>query len=315
MAVELPKGVYTGAIREIALGKPELEMVVGGESAYPFYLFEGEMPHPPRIAIEINDTGAEGWPEAVKKPYEDVVSDPVAWAKKAIGEYGAEMIHLTLTSTDPNGANGPADKAAATAKAVADAIDVPLAVWGTSNVIKDSEVLRAVCEACADHTLLIGPVQKENYKQIGAGIIASGHTAVANSPIDINLAKQLNVLLTNLGVADDRILVDPTVGGLGYGLEYTYSVMERCRMAALVQQDDQLRYPLYCNLGTEVWKVKEVREQDERLGDPGKRGMLMEAVTASSLLVAGADVLVMRHPEAIRLIRQLMADLGVSRKA
>lgn len=310
MAVELPKGVYTGAIREISLGRGD--MVVGGESAYPFYLFEGEMPHPPRIAIEIDDIAGANWPETVKKPYEDVVSDPVAWAKKAIESYGADMIQLTLASTDPNGQDGPVDKAAQTAKAVADAIDVPLTVWGTTNVPKDADVLRAVCEACAEHTLMIGPVQKDNYKQIGAGIIASGHIAVANSPIDINLAKQLNVLLGNLGVPDDRILVDPTVGGLGYGLEYTYSVMERARMAALVQQDDQLRYPLYNNLAVEVWKVKEVRDDDERLGDVATRGILMEAMTATVLLTAGAGVLVMRHPESIKLVRQLIADLGVS---
>ena len=310
MAVELPKGVYTGAIREIGLGRGDV--VVGGESAYPFYLFEGEMPHPPRIAIEINDIAAENWPETVKKPYEDVAADPVAWAKKAIESYGAEMIQLTLCSTDPNGANAPADKAAETAKNVADAIDVPLCIWGSSNVAKDADVLRAVCDACAEHTLMIGPVQKDNYKQIGAGIIASGHIAVANSPIDINLAKQLNVLLGNLGIQEDRILIDPTVGGLGYGLEYTYSVMERCRMAALVQQDDQLRYPLYNNLALEVWKVKEVRDEDEKLGDVATRGMLMEAITASVLLTAGADVLVMRHPESIKLVRKLMADMGVA---
>jgi len=310
MAVELPKGVYTGAIREIGLGRSD--MVVGGESAYPFYLFEGEMPHKPRIAIEINDVAAAGWPEAVKAPYEDVVNDPVAWAKKAIEVYGADMIQLTLTSTDPNGDDAPADTAAKTAKAVADAIDVPLSVWGTTNVPKDADVLRAVCEACAEHTLMIGPVQKDNYKQIGAGIIASGHIAVANSPIDINLAKQLNVLLGNLGVPDDRVIVDPTVGGLGYGLEYTYSVMERCRMAALVQQDDQLRYPLYNNLALEVWKVKEVRDEDEKLGDVATRGVLMEAITASVLLLAGGDILVMRHPEAIKKVRQLIADLGVA---
>lgn len=309
MAVDLPKGVYTGAIREIGLGRGDV--TVGGASVYPFYLFEGEMPRRPLIAVEINDIAGEGWPEAIRKPYEDVLSDPVAWAKKAIEEYGADMIHLALTSTDPNGQDGSAEAAAATAKKVADAIDVPLAVWGTTNVSKDAEVLRAVCEATPDHTLLIGPVQKENYKQIGAGIIASGHIAVPNSPIDINLAKQINVLLGNLGVQDDRMVVDPTVGGLGYGLEYTYSVMERCRMAALVQQDDQLRYPLYNNMAFEVWKVKEVRDEDEKLGEVERRGILMEATTASVLLTAGADVLVMRHPEAIKMTKQLMTDLGV----
>jgi acetyl-CoA decarbonylase/synthase, CODH/ACS complex subunit delta len=309
MAVDLPKGVYTGAIREIGLGRGDV--TVGGSSAYPFYLFEGETPHRPRIAIEVNDVAGEGWAEAIRKPYEDVLSDPVAWAKKAIEEYGADMIHLALTSTDPNGHDAPADKAAETAKRVADAIDVPLCVWGTTNVTKDAEVLRAVCEATVDHTLMIGPVQKDNYKQIGAGIIASGHIAVSNSPIDINLAKQLNVLLGNLGVSDERMIIDPTVGGLGYGLEYTYSVMERCRMAALVQQDDQLRYPMYNNMAFEVWKVKEVRDEDEKLGDVARRGMLMEAMTASVLLTAGADILVMRYLEAIKMVRQLMTDLGV----
>jgi acetyl-CoA decarbonylase/synthase complex subunit delta len=307
MAVELPKGVYTGAIREIGLGRAG--KVVGGASAYPFHTFEGQFPHPPCIAIEINDVAADNWPEAAKAPWADVAADPVAWARKAV-EMGADMVQLTLTSTDPNGLDAPAAKAAATAKAVATAIDVPLSVWGSANVAKDADVLRAVCEACAGRTVMVGPVQKENYKQVGAGIIASGHIAVANSPIDINLAKQLNVLLANLGVPDDRILIDPTVGGLGYGLEYTYSVMERCRMAALVQQDDQLRYPMYNNLALEVWKVKEVRDEDERLGDVATRGMLMEAVTASVLLTAGADILVMRHPGAIKLVRQLVADLS-----
>lgn len=312
MAIDLPKGTYTGAIREIVLGQDSKSSLVGGASAYPFYLFEGAMPHRPLIGIEINDVAAENWPSTLKKHYEDVVSDPVAWAKKAVDVYGAELVQLTLTSTDPNDRNASPAAAAATAKAVADAVSVPVAIWGSTNVAKDAEVLRAVCEATAGRRLLIGPVQKDNYKQVGAGVIASGHVAIASSPIDINLAKQLNVLLTNLGVAEDRIIVDPTVGGLGYGLEYTYSVMERARMAALVQQDDQLRYPLYCNMGVEVWKVKEVVDEDDRLGDVEKRGFLMEAATAATLLAAGADVLVMRHPEAIAKTRKLMADMGVA---
>ena len=312
MAIDLPKGKYTGAIREIALGQDDKSSIVGGASAYPLYLFEGEMPHKPLIGIEINDVGGASWPETVRKPFADVLADPVAWAKKAVAEYGAELIQLTLTSTDPNDRNASPAEAAATAKAVSEAVSVPLCVWGSTNVMKDAEVLRAVCEATAGRKLLIGPVQKDNYKQIGAGVIASGHKAVASSPIDINLAKQLNVLLANLGVPEDRIVIDPTVGGLGYGLEYTYSVMERARMAALVQQDDQLRYPMYCNLGTEVWKVKEVTDDDPRLGDVTARGVLMEAITASTLLVAGGDVLVMRHPEAINLVRRFMADMGVA---
>ena len=312
MAIDLPKGSYTGAIREIALGRDGQSSIVGGESAFPFYLFEGEMPRRPIIGIEVNDVAAAAWPEVVRRPYADVVADPAAWARKAVASFGAELVQLTLTSTDPNDRNAEAAVAAETARAVADAVDVPVCVWGSTNAAKDAEVLRAAAERCAGRRLLIGPIQKENYRQIGAGVIASGHIAVASSPIDINLAKQLNVLLANLGVPADRIVLDPTVGGLGYGLEYTYSVMERVRMAALAQQEDQLRYPMYCNLANEVWKVKEATAEDERLGDVEKRGVLMEAVTAATLLVAGADVLVMRHPEAIALVRRLVADLGVA---
>jgi acetyl-CoA decarbonylase/synthase complex subunit delta len=146
---------------------------------------------------------------------------------------------------------------------------------------------------------------------VGAGAIGYKHTAIASTPIDINLAKQLNILLGNLGVPDEQIIVDPTTGGLGYGIEYTYSVMERDRMAALTQQDERLQFPIICNLAKEVWKTKEAKtsaEESPVLGDPKKRGILMEAVTAIMLLLAGADVLVMRHPEAIKLVREMISD-------
>jgi len=158
---------------------------------------------------------------------------------------------------------------------------------------------------------VIGPVVEGNYKQVGAGAIGYKHTAVASTPIDINLAKQLNILLGNLGVPDGQIIVDPTTGALGYGIEYTYSVMERDRMAALTQQDERLQFPIVCNLAKEVWKTKEAKltaEEAPTLGDARKRGVLLEAVTAIMLLLAGADVLIMRHPEAIRLIREMIGE-------
>jgi acetyl-CoA decarbonylase/synthase complex subunit delta len=191
-------------------------------------------------------------------------------------------------------------------------VDVPVIVWGSGNTDKDAEVLRKVAEVCDGMNLILGPVAEGNYKQIGAGAIGYKHVAVASSPIDINLAKQLNILLGNLGVPDGQILVDPTTGALGYGLEYTYSVMERDRMAALTQQDERLQFPILCNLAKEVWKTKEAKlnaEEAPLLGNAKKRGILMEAVTAMSLLLAGADILVMRHPEAIKLIREMIAEL------
>jgi acetyl-CoA decarbonylase/synthase complex subunit delta len=312
MAFEIPKITYTGKIKEVQLGKGPKAVTVGGETSYPFHLFEGEMAHPPRIAMEVYDSPPEEWAEAALEPFKEVASDPVAWAKKCVETYGAELIALQLVSTDPNGLNRSSEEAARTAKSVAAAVDVPVIVWGSGNTDKDAEVLRKVAEVCDGMNLILGPVVEGNYKQVGAGAIGYKHVAVASSPIDINLAKQLNILLGNLGVPDGQILVDPTTGALGYGLEYTYSVMERDRMAALTQQDERLQFPILCNLAKEVWKTKEAKlnaEEAPLLGNAKKRGILMEAVTAMSLLLAGADILVMRHPEAIKLVREMIAEL------
>ncbi len=310
MTFAIPKATYTGKIKEVVLGKGPKAVTVGGETSYPFHLFEGQMPHPPRIAIEVYDVVPEDWSDAALQPYQDVVSDPVAWAKKAVDAYGAELVALQLVSTDPNGLNRSSEEAAETARKVATAVDVPIIVYGSGNPDKDSELLRKVAEVCDGMNLVLGPVVDGNYKQVGAGAIAYKHTAVANTPIDINLAKQLNILLGNLGVPDTQLIVDPTTGGLGYGIEYTYSVMERDRMAALTQQDERLQFPILCNLAKEVWKTKEAKaETSSLMGDAAKRGIVMEAITAQLLLLAGADVLIMRHPEAIRLVKEMIKDL------
>jgi acetyl-CoA decarbonylase/synthase complex subunit delta len=236
----------------------------------------------------------------------------VAWAKKAVDVFGADLIALQLVSTDPNGLNRPSEEATETARKVSAAVDVPVIVYGSGSPEKDAELLRKVSEACEGKQLIIGPVLEDNYKQVGAGAIAYKHTVSACSPIDINLAKQLNILLGNLGVSDGQLIVDPTTGGLGYGIEYTYSVMERDRMAALTQQDERLQFPIICNLAREVWKTKEAKAKTEDapvLGDAARRGILMEAMTAQLLLMAGADILVMRHPEAIGLVRGMITDL------
>ena len=312
MAFEIPKTAYSGKIKEIKLGKGDKALTVGGEDSYPFYLFEGEMPNLPKIAMEVYDCPPEEWPEAALEPFAGTTDDPVAWAKKCIDSYGAEMICLQLLSTDPNGLDRGADEAAEVVKKVADAIDVPLIVWGTANHDKDTEVLRIVCEVCQGKNLIIGPVEEGDHKRIGAAALAYHHTVVASTPIDINLAKQLNILLGNLGVPDNSLALDPTVSGIGYGIEYCYSVMERIRMAGLTQQDEKLQFPFICNIGKEVWKAKEARisqAEDPKLGDAKKRGILMEAMSAMCLLLAGADVLIMRHPEAIKLVREMMAEL------
>jgi acetyl-CoA decarbonylase/synthase complex subunit delta len=312
MAVEIPKIAYTGKIKGVTLGKGSKAVTVGGETAYPFYLFEGTMPNKPKIAMEVWDCPPEDWAEAALEPFAGVTNDPVAWAKKCINDYGAEMIALQLISTDPNGLNREAGQAAAVVKKVADAIDVPLIVWGTGNEDKDTEVLRQVSETCQGKNLIIGPVIEKDHKRIGAAALAYHHTVIASSPIDINLAKQLNILLGNLGVSDDFLVIDPTVSSIGYGIEYCYSVMERMRMAGLTQQDDKLQSPIICNISKEVWKTKEAKistKEEPKLGDARKRGILMEAMSAMVLLLAGGDILIMRHPEAIKLVREMIAEL------
>jgi len=318
LAFEFFKESYSGSIKEIALGKGDKTVTVGGEACYPFYQFEGAMPNKPKIAMEIWDMEPDEWPAAALAPFKDVISDSAAWAKKCVEEYGAEMIVLQLKSTDPNGNDAPAGDAAATVKKVLAAVDVPLIIWGTANVEKDEEVLKKIAEECQGENLVLGPVEDKNHKGIGAAAMGFGHTVIASSPIDVNLAKQCNILLENLGMPIDRMIIDPTTGGLGYGLEYSYSVMERLRMAALAQGDEKLQLPIINNLGNEVWKCKEAKQTVEEaplLGDPEKRGILMEAVGAVAYLMSGSNVLIMRHPESIRMVRSyidLLSEGGMA---
>lgn len=309
MGFEFYKESYTGNVKEITFGEGDKAVTVGGETSYPFYQFEGEMPNKPRIAMEVWDMEPEDWPEAALSPFKDVVSDPAAWAKKCVDEYGAELVVLQLKSIDPNGENASAQDASATVKKVAEAIDVPLIIWGCASVEKDEEVLKQIAEDCQDKTLILGPVEDKNHKGIGAAAMGYGHFLISSSPIDVNLAKQVNILLENLGMPLDRVIIDPTTGGLGYGLEYTYSVMERLRMAALTQGDGKLQLPLINNLANEVWKCKEAKQPADEapiLGDPERRGILMEAVGAVSYLMSGSDILIMRHPEAIRMAKSFI---------
>jgi len=319
LAFEITKQPYSGKIGETVIGSKNSAVKLGGEESYPFHLFEGEMPNPPKIAMEVWDYDpSEEWPAAAVEPFKDVISSPDAWAKKCVEECGADMIVLQLKSTDPNGMDRGADEAAEVAKKVSDAIDVPLIVWGTANNQKDEDVLKKISEICEGKNVALGPVEEGNHKGVGASALGYGHAIVASSPIDVNLAKQLNILLGNLGVKTNKIVVDPTTGGLGYGLEYSYSVMERIRMAALTQEDDKLQVPMINNIGNEVWKSKEAGQSLDEAptqGDPEKRGILMESVAAVGYLMAGCDIAILRHPETVRLTREfikLMIEGGMA---
>lgn len=320
MSFTIVKETYAGSIKPITIGKGAKAVTVGGEACYPFYQFEGKMPNKPKIAMEVWDMEPTAWPQAAKAQFADVLADPAAWAKKCVTDHGADAIVLQLKSTDPNDKNAGPEDAVKTVKAVLKAIDVPLIVWGVANPEKDEAVLKKISEECQGENLTLGPVEEKNHKGIGASAMGYGHTVISSSPIDVNLAKQINILLENLGVPLTRVLVDPTTGGLGYGMEYSYSVMERLGMAALAQGDDKLQLPIINNLGNEIWRCKEAGQSAEDapiLGDPERRVIMMEAVAAVCYLLAGSNMLIMRHPEAVRLVRafiNLLADGGDAKK-
>ncbi|ROR03369.1 acetyl-CoA decarbonylase/synthase complex subunit delta [Desulfosoma caldarium] len=314
MAFQPVQQKYTGSIREVTLGAGDKAVVIGGRSAFPFYTFEGQMPHPPRIAMEVWDKDPnDEWSEVAKEPFKDVLGDPVAWAKKCVQEYGAEILAVQTKSADPNADNKPAEEVAAVVKKIVDAVDVPVVVWGVANHEKDSQVMRLLAEQCAGKNLAMAPVEEGDYKQIAAACLGYKHTVVASTPIDVNLAKQLNILLGNLGVKEEKIVMDPTTGSLGYGLEYTYSVMERITQAALTQGDEKLLQPLICNVGEEVWKTKEANQTNDeapQLGDQKTRAVMMETITAVDLLLAGADVVILRHPESVALVKGFIQKMS-----
>jgi len=327
MATTIPevKRKWTGAINTVTLGAGPDEggtrsslVTVGGATALPFYHFEGELPHRPVVAMEVWDVPAEDWPEVIKAPFAQVMDDPAAWARLCVEEHGAELVMLRLQGCDPGGADRSPEEAAQAARAVLEAVGVPLIVWGCGNTDKDNEVFPAVAEALAGENCLLGTITEDNYKTLTALGTAYGHKLIAESPVDINIAKQVNILALDAGYPMENLVMYPSTGALGYGIEYVYSIMERSRIAAL-QGDKAMALPIVCDLGSQVWKVKEARAPEEALpgwGAVETRGPMWEAATAYTYLLAGADIVVMRHPDAVRATRKaidrLMAKGGGS---
>jgi len=303
---------YTGKIKEVEIGTGDKKIKVGGENCFNFHNFEGEIPHLPVISFEVPDIQPNDWPESCIEPFKDVLDNPVSWCKKCVEEFGAEVLTVHLISADPHGANKSSDEVRKTVEKIVNNVDVPLLFWGVDNEEKDVEILRMVAEVCEGKNVAIGPCIDKNYKQIGAAAIGYKHVVIASTPIDVNLAKQLNILLMELGVPEEKIIIDPTTGGLGYGIEYTYSVMERIRIAGLLQQDDKLAFPMICYLSKEVWKTKEVtipESLEPNLGKIKERGITMEGITATLLALSGADILVIRHPETVKLLTEFLSEM------
>jgi acetyl-CoA decarbonylase/synthase complex subunit delta len=319
MSVPDVKETYQGRINTVTIGATSAEggtrgkaVRIGGHTTIPFLAFEGETV-PPVVAFEVPDIPPDPgeWPEALIEPWRDVLNDPVAWARRCEKDHGADLICIRLLSIHPDRGNAPAAKAKETVLAIRDAVKVPLIVWGCDDDPRDNEVMPVVSQALAGEKCLLGMASQENYKTLAAACLADGHSLIGLSPLDINIAKQVNILVSDMGLPADRIVMYPTTGALGYGLEYTYSIMERGRLAALAG-DKMMSMPVFCVIGPESWKAKEARAADAEApqwGSAAERGILWEAVTATALLQAGADILLMRHPKAVQIVRGVVQDL------
>ena len=311
MALVIPKETYSGKIYNVTLGTGAKAVTIGGASALPFLGFEGTFPNRPAVALEIMDIAPDDWPESLKKAIGGAGSNPVAWAKFC-QENGADMVALRLMGTHPDQQNKGPEEAAKVAAEVAAAIDIPLIILGSGAVEKDTQVLQAAAAATRGKNCAIGKAVEENYKTVAAAAMANEHKLIAMSQLDVNLAKQLNILLSQMGFDKEKIIMDPMSSALGYGLEYTYSVMERIRLAALLQNDPMMQTPILCDIGANVWKVKETMAPESELPEWGgleDRSLAWEAMTASAMITAGADLLIMRHPGAAAKAKELIAEL------
>lgn len=319
MAVEILKEKYRSAVGKVVLGATKDDggtrshtVTIGGETALPYLHFEGETPHRPVLALEVWDTVPKEWDPLFEKYYGDVWDDPGAWAKKCVDEFGAEVVQIRLKGADPDYDDATPEDCIASVKKVLEAVGVPIIVVGSGKPEKDNLVYSPVAEACAGENLLMGVAELENYKAVTSACMANQHNIIAASPIDINICKQLNILILEMSTAmASRIVIDPTIAALGYGIEYSYSIMERARSGAL-QGDRMLGMPMIGNVGMEVWRTKEAsisEEEEPGWGKQEERGLLWEATTAMAYLQSGMDLMVLRHPETLRVIRANLDDL------
>jgi len=286
-------------------------VTVGGETTLPYLTFEGEIPNRPVVAGTVVDVVPDNWPDVLKAAIGDVINCPAEWAQKCVEELNVDLISLKLLGPDPAGQNLSAADAAGVVRAVLEAVDVPLIIWGCGDEEKDNEVLPECSQAAKGENCLIGPATETNYRTLGAIGKADGHKLIAEAPCDINIGKQVNILLQDAGFELNDIVMCQVTAALGYGFDYVYTIFERVRIAGL-KGDKLMALPQIANVGWEVWKVKEATADDDVLpgwGKLAKRGPRWEAATAAGYLQAGADILTLSHPDSIAAAQELIADL------
>jgi len=323
MNVEIPKEKWPGSVRLVTLGATAADggtrkrtVTVGGEASLPFITADGPIPNAPVLAVDIRDRQPEDWSPLLVKAWGTAMQDPGEWAKAAEAA-GADMIVLTLGLTTPDGKPNDAANVRAVVRKVLNATGLPLAVFGPGQAEVDNELLVPAAEEAKGERILLGTCEDKNYRTIVATAMANAHAVQSKTPMDVNLSKQLVILIHDMGMPLDRIIMDPTTGALGYGIEYGYSVMERLRLAAL-QGDSMTQQPILVTPGEECWKVKEAKVGEgvpETWGDWERRAINWESTTAASLIHAGADIVVVRHPETLRKLRAIITALTAPAQA
>jgi acetyl-CoA decarbonylase/synthase complex subunit delta len=310
----LPPEKSTVSITTVTLGGSGTRssaVTIGGAEVLPFRYFEGNIGHRPVVAMEVFDQAPKGHPECLRAAYGDLLNDAPAMARFCVEQLGAEVISVRLLGTHPENGNKSPEAAADVVKDVLKAVGVPLIITGVNHFEKNNAVIKHIAATFAGENLLLNWVETDNYKTIAAAALGYGHCVVAQTPIDVNMCKQLNILLANMGLTSNQVVIDPLTSALGYGLEYTYSVMERIRTSAFTG-DPMLAMPMLSMPGYEVYRTKESRaaRSDFPLwGSEKERGALLEIATAMSFLNSGADLLVLYHPVAVQTMKRKIREM------
>lgn len=313
MAFQAKTQAFSSSIAEVTLGTGDKAVTLGGINVLPFYAFDAPITNAPKIGVEITDSGIAAYPQKGLRDFYEGCATPAEMAKRAEQLHGVSFVCLHFEGADPNGSNRSTEECVEIAKSVAAATELPLVIMGCKNIEKDSELFTKISEALQGKNILVLSAREEDYKTVGASAaLAYGQKVGAESAVDINLAKQLNVLMTQLGVAPSSIVMNAGSAAAGYGYEYVASTLDRIRAAALAQSDDQLQMPIMTPVSTETWNVKEAMMSEADMpewGDAEERGIEMEITTAAACLAGGSDAVIMRHPAAIQAIADMIAAL------
>ena len=312
MAFTPKTGAYSGKINAVTLGTGDKAIVIGGQNVLPFYTFDAAIENAPKVGVEISDTACEWNCPGLKEFYAGCTT-MADFAKKAETMEGADFIALNFESADPNGANRSVADCVADAKAVAEAVSLPIVVMGCKNLEKDGELFTQIAEALQGKNILVMSTKNEDYKTVGTSVVmANGQKVCAETADDINLAKQLNIMLKGLNIKPENICMNIGTAAVGYGYEYVASTLDRIRLAALAQSDADLQMPIIAPVSTDTWGVKEssATEEDEPTwGCLEERAIEMEVATAAANLTGGADAVIMRHPAAVATIKKFINEL------